>query len=81
MRETGTVLPYILTLKKHNIMIAPHVLYSKQLHLLAHVLAMAHTGDPASVCKAIGDLGEEVLAFRQTFHISTNSQEVQRSIA
>ena len=39
---------------------APHALYSKEFHLLAHVLATACTGDPASVCKAIEDFGEEV---------------------
>ena len=38
-----------------------HALYSKELHLLAHVLATARAGHPASVCKAIEDFGEEVL--------------------
>ena len=40
---------------------APRALYSKELRLLAHVLATARAGDPASVCKAIEDFGEEVL--------------------
>ena len=41
--------------------IAPRALYSPELRLLAHVSATARVGDPASVCKAIEDFGEEVL--------------------
>eukprot|EP00747_Dinoflagellata_sp_TGD_P072321 gnl/TRDRNA2_/TRDRNA2_157431_c2_seq1.p1 gnl/TRDRNA2_/TRDRNA2_157431_c2~~gnl/TRDRNA2_/TRDRNA2_157431_c2_seq1.p1 ORF type:complete len:587 (-),score=52.49 gnl/TRDRNA2_/TRDRNA2_157431_c2_seq1:102-1718(-) len=38
-----------------------HVPYSKELHLLSHVLATAEAGNPGSVCAAIENFGEEVL--------------------
>eukprot|EP00747_Dinoflagellata_sp_TGD_P115583 gnl/TRDRNA2_/TRDRNA2_172193_c4_seq3.p2 gnl/TRDRNA2_/TRDRNA2_172193_c4~~gnl/TRDRNA2_/TRDRNA2_172193_c4_seq3.p2 ORF type:complete len:140 (-),score=25.63 gnl/TRDRNA2_/TRDRNA2_172193_c4_seq3:261-680(-) len=34
-------------------------LYSKELSVLLHVLATAHAGNPASVCKAVEDFGLE----------------------
>ena len=40
---------------------APRTLYSTELHLLAHVLAMAHEGDPAFVCEAFEDFDKDVL--------------------
>eukprot|EP00747_Dinoflagellata_sp_TGD_P095470 gnl/TRDRNA2_/TRDRNA2_166478_c2_seq3.p1 gnl/TRDRNA2_/TRDRNA2_166478_c2~~gnl/TRDRNA2_/TRDRNA2_166478_c2_seq3.p1 ORF type:complete len:445 (-),score=59.94 gnl/TRDRNA2_/TRDRNA2_166478_c2_seq3:34-1368(-) len=38
-----------------------HAPYAKELNLLQHVLSVAKPGDPASVCKAIEDFGEEVV--------------------
>ena len=40
---------------------APRIPYSKELGLLSHVLATACAGDPASVCRAVENFGEEVL--------------------
>ena len=41
--------------------IEPCALHSKELCLLAHVLATACSGNPASSCQAVEDLGEQVL--------------------
>ena len=42
--------------------IEPRALHSKELCLLAYVLATTCTGNPASVCKAVEHFGEWVLA-------------------
>ena len=42
-------------------MIEPRALRSKELCLLAHVLATACACNPASVCKAVEDFGEQEL--------------------
>lgn len=41
--------------------IDPHGSYSKELRLLMHVSVAAHMGDPASVCQAVENFGEEAL--------------------